>query len=431
TGQIRVRVDPAVIAAAAEKLAADRWASAAQRKAVETIAHAGLPLAEGILHERATVLDLLQGPERQALAHAHMAERMTRHIPEATAAPRPIAAAAVIGDNENAIGFAAAFLHAGLAVTTLCDLEDRKAGLRAAILLRATELGQASVTPRAESLSLASRFAVTTDLAALHAADLVVIASEHAVSTTIACLDPVVRPGVVIGVVTAGDAFAALSDAGNRSQDIVGLHAVQPPGPSRLLEVQLADITAPEAVATVFALAARMRMVAVRNLGRPVGMRIHAHCHRFAQQMLLAGVPPSRLDRLIADAGLGPRRFADAVPAAPNRPRALDAAPALADDAIVARYFAAMTLEACRALDQGASLRATDIDATLLGYGLRRTLGGLFHMADRMGLPGLIAQIDSWSAEAPDFWHLPDRLRQLARRKGHFADLNKEQMRES
>lgn len=425
TGQIPVRVDPAVIAAATRKLAADRWASAAQHKAIEAIAHAGLPLAEGILRERAMVLELLQGPERQALAHAQMAERMARQIPEAGIPPRPTATAAVIGTDEVAIGFAAALLQAGVAVTSLCAPKDGTADLHTSILHRAEVIGQAGAMPPADTGSLMARLTVTPDLTALRPADIVVIAATHDVRATMARLDPILRPGVVIGVLTIGDDLATVINGAGRAGDIVGLHAV----PSRLLEVQIADRTAPDVVATVFALAARMRIVAVRNLGRPVSARIQAQGRRYAGQLLVAGVQSARLDRLIADAGLGASPLTDLDPAHLSPPSGI-AAP-LTDDGIVARYRAAMILEACRALEQGEALRPGDIDAALLGHGFRRTLGGLFHAADRIGLPALVAQIDGWSAEAPDFWHIPGLLRQLAGRNGYFADLNKEQTRGS
>lgn len=433
TGQIRVRVDPAVIAAAAQALAADPAATAAQRKAVEAISHAGLPLADGILHERAMVLELLKGPERQGLAHAHSVERLSRQLPDALAPARLPDAAAIIGHDAAATGFAAALLQAGLQVTLLCPAGVPQDDLRKRVLTQARVLDSQRPVPRQSPGDLGSALRVTDDLAALTGESLVLMAQDAAIDPALrARLSGLVPPDAVLGVITLGEDPAILPEMDDVLAGLVGLHAVARPGPSHLLEVQHTGYTPPGFVATAFALAVAMRMAVVRSQNKPVSVAILDHAQHLVRHLVQAGVPARRLQQLIADSGLGPAepvvaRWIAHGPALASG----GAAGSLGDADILDRYRAALLLAACRALESDPALRPADIDTALLGHGMRRTLGGLFHIADRLGPAPLMAQIAGWSDEDPDLWHIPDLLTRLASRNGSFADLNKEPTRGS
>lgn len=94
-------------------------------------------------------------------------------------------------------------------------------------------------------------------------------------------------------------------------------------------------------------------------------------------------------------------------------------------DQIVDRCLTAMIAEAVRVLEEGIALRPVDIDAVeLFGYGFPRHRGGPMHQADRIGPAELIHRIETYAEEDPQFWQVPDLLRQMQREGRSFADLN-------
>ncbi|MEQ3630734.1 MAG: 3-hydroxyacyl-CoA dehydrogenase NAD-binding domain-containing protein, partial [Sulfitobacter sp.] len=92
---------------------------------------------------------------------------------------------------------------------------------------------------------------------------------------------------------------------------------------------------------------------------------------------------------------------------------------------IVSRCLTAMIAEAVRVLEEGIALRPVDIDAVeLFGYGFPRHRGGPMHQADLIGPAELIRRIELYANEDPQFWQVPQLLRDMAREGRSFADLN-------
>ncbi len=92
---------------------------------------------------------------------------------------------------------------------------------------------------------------------------------------------------------------------------------------------------------------------------------------------------------------------------------------------IVSRCLTAMIAEAVRVLEEGIALRPVDIDAVeLFGYGFPRHRGGPMHQADLFGPTDLIRRIELYANEDPQFWQVPQLLREMAREGRSFADLN-------
>ncbi|MFD1797785.1 3-hydroxyacyl-CoA dehydrogenase, partial [Paracoccus aurantiacus] len=215
-----------------------------------------------------------------------------------------------------------------------------------------------------------------------------------------------------------------------RPQDVIGLHFFSPAHIMRLLEVVVADKTAPDVVATAFALAAKMKKVAVRSgvCDGFIGNRILAHYRKVADYMLLDGASFEQIDNALEDFGfaMGPFAVGDLAGLdigwatrkrkAPTRPpgeryvaiadriceagwfgrktgqgfylydnpkqrvpnpgaaafvaseRAATkvASRAFADDEIVARYMTAMISEAARVVEEGIARRPVDVDAVFL-----------------------------------------------------------------
>jgi 3-hydroxyacyl-CoA dehydrogenase len=85
------------------------------------------------------------------------------------------------------------------------------------------------------------------------------------------------------------------------------------------------------------------------------------------------------------------------------------------DEEILKRLLFASVNEACKILDEGAALRASDVDVMWLhGFGFPRYRGGLMYWADTIGVREVYNQIASWHQRYGDRWRPSDYLRQLA-----------------
>jgi 3-hydroxyacyl-CoA dehydrogenase len=85
------------------------------------------------------------------------------------------------------------------------------------------------------------------------------------------------------------------------------------------------------------------------------------------------------------------------------------------DEEILKRLLFASVNEACKILEEGAALRASDVDVMWLhGFGFPRYRGGLMYWADTIGVREVYNQIASWHQRFGDRWRPSDYLRQLA-----------------
>ncbi|HVC53410.1 MAG TPA: 3-hydroxyacyl-CoA dehydrogenase NAD-binding domain-containing protein [Stellaceae bacterium] len=85
------------------------------------------------------------------------------------------------------------------------------------------------------------------------------------------------------------------------------------------------------------------------------------------------------------------------------------------DDEILKRLLFASVNEACKILEEGVALRASDIDVMWLhGFGFPRYRGGLMYWADTIGVRDVYNQIASWHQRYGDRWRPSDLLRRLA-----------------
>ncbi len=95
------------------------------------------------------------------------------------------------------------------------------------------------------------------------------------------------------------------------------------------------------------------------------------------------------------------------------------------DEEIVKRYMAALINEAAKVLDDGIAQRPSDIDTALVnGYGFPRWRGGPMKYADDVGLPTILADLESYAKEDPDFWTPSELLRRLVSEGKPLAILN-------
>ena len=90
------------------------------------------------------------------------------------------------------------------------------------------------------------------------------------------------------------------------------------------------------------------------------------------------------------------------------------------------RYVAAMVNEGAKVVEEGIALRPLDVDVTLVhGYGFPRWRGGPMKHADQVGLGQILADIQAFAQEDPQFWQPSALLVKLVAEGKTFDSLNK------
>jgi 3-hydroxyacyl-CoA dehydrogenase len=279
-----------------------------------------LPFFEGLKRERDLFSELMATDQRHGLIHAFFSERAVSKLPELKGVtPREVKAIGVIGGGTMGAGIATAALLSGLAVTLL-EMSDTAAdaargriegNLRGA--LKRGKLNQ-------DQFDHLTRNAVTlaTQYDALKDADLVIEAvfEEMAVKKDVfGKLDAVCKQGAVLATNTSYLDVNEIAASTSRPQDVIGLHFFSPAHVMKLLEVVVADKTAPDVVATGFALGKVMGKIAVRAgvCDGFIGNRILSAYRACADHMILDGASPYQIDKALTDFGfaMGPFEVAD------------------------------------------------------------------------------------------------------------------------
>lgn len=279
-----------------------------------------LPFAEGIKLERAAFWELMQTPQRAAMIHAFFAERKVASLPEIKGiAPRALHHVGVVGGGTMGGGIGVACLLSGLKVTLV--ERDAEAVERAHVAISRTladSVKRGKLTAEARDHLLAEKLVVTDDYQRLSTADVIIEAvfeSMEVKRDVFSRLDSIARPGAILATNTSYLDVNAIAAMTRRPEDVIGLHFFSPAHVMRLLEVVVADRTAPDVVATGFALAKVLGKVPVRAgvCDGFIGNRILKHYRTAADIMVLEGASPFQVDRALESFGfaMGPYAVAD------------------------------------------------------------------------------------------------------------------------
>ncbi|MEM9765109.1 MAG: 3-hydroxyacyl-CoA dehydrogenase NAD-binding domain-containing protein, partial [Pseudomonadota bacterium] len=489
---IDVEPDDAAIDAAAKALAAKQPLVFSPHKCVEAVAASTLPIEDGLAREREFFGQCMESPQRAGLIHAFFSERAVTKIPEAGASPRKLEKIGIIGGGTMGSGIATAALLAGFTVR-LNERNDDALSRGVATIEKNLDgaVKRGKLTDDERRAILDANLHPSTELSAFADVDLVIEAvfEDLDVKRTIfKALDGIVKNGAILASNTSHLDINALAAETSRPADVMGLHFFSPAHIMRLLEVVVADKTAPEVVATGFALGKKLGKVAVRAgvCDGFIGNRILSHYRKVADYLVLEGATPQEVDAALEAFGfaMGPFAVSDLagldigwatrkrqaafrsnqeryvsvgdriceggnygrktgkgyyvyggeklVPnpdvegfiAAERAEKGITPKTFTADD-IVERYMTAMIAEATRVLDDGIALRPIDIDAVFLfGYGFPRFRGGPLHYADTLGAAELKRRIEAYAAEDSYFWQVPSLIAQMAQDGTTFASRN-------
>lgn len=279
-----------------------------------------LPFAEGIQFERQSFMKLMFGTQSAAMRHIFFAERKAAKIDGIAddIALRPVNRVGVIGAGTMGGGISMNFLSAGIPVTiveTAQEALDRGTG----VVRRNYEASAAKGRIRPEAVDAAMALLTPTlDLSALADCDLVIEAvfeNMDVKKELFARLDAIAKPGAILASNTSYLDINEIASVTSRPQDVLGMHFFSPANVMKLLEVVRGDRTADDVLATVMALARKIRKVAV----------VAGVCHGFignrmlmprqveANNLLMEGATPAQIDKVHVDFGMpmGPFQMAD------------------------------------------------------------------------------------------------------------------------
>ena len=275
---------------------------------------------DGLARERELFAALLISPESRALRHIFFAERAASKIPDVPAdtPQREIKSVAVIGAGTMGGGISMNFLNAGIPVTVL-EMKQEALDRGVATIRKNYEAqvkkGKLKADKYEQRMSL---LRTTLDYADLKDADLVIEAvfEEMGVKQKVfEQLDAVMKPGAILASNTSTLDLDKIASFTRRPQDVVGMHFFSPANVMKLLEVIRGEKTAKDVLATVMALARKIKKTAVVSgvCDGFIGNRMIEQYSRQAGFLLDEGALPAQVDRAIERFGfaMGPFRMGD------------------------------------------------------------------------------------------------------------------------
>ncbi|NDP37733.1 MAG: 3-hydroxyacyl-CoA dehydrogenase [Rhodoferax sp.] len=275
---------------------------------------------DGLLTERDLFINLMWTPESRALRHIFMAQRAASKIPDVPAdtPTREIKSIAVIGAGTMGGGISMNFLNAGIAVKMLemkQDALDRGIATIRKNYEAQVKKGKLKQDKYEQRMSLLS---TTLSYDDLKDADMVIEAVFEEIGVKEAVfkeLDRVMKPGAILASNTSTLDVNKIASFTQRPQDVVGMHFFSPANVMKLLEVIRGEKTAKDVLATVMALAKKIKKTAVVSgvCDGFIGNRMIEQYGRQGGFLLDEGCTPAQVDKAVEKFGfaMGPFRMGD------------------------------------------------------------------------------------------------------------------------
>ncbi|WP_288936075.1 3-hydroxyacyl-CoA dehydrogenase NAD-binding domain-containing protein [uncultured Sphingomonas sp.] len=279
-----------------------------------------VPFSEGIAFERAEFLKLMMGTQSAAQRHIFFAERQAAKIDDISAdiVLRPINRVGVIGAGTMGGGIAMNFLSAGIPVT-IVEMAQEALDRGTGVIRKNYEATAAKGRMKPEQVDGAmNALSPTLDFETLRECDLIIEAVYENMDVKkdiFARLDGIAKDGAILASNTSYLDIDEIAACTKRPGDVVGMHFFSPANVMKLLEVVRGAKTAPDVLATVMALAKKIRKVAVVagvTYGF-IGNRMLMPRQVEANKLLLEGATPEQIDRVHVAFGMpmGPFQMAD------------------------------------------------------------------------------------------------------------------------
>ncbi|NJR77471.1 3-hydroxyacyl-CoA dehydrogenase NAD-binding domain-containing protein [Sphingomonas corticis] len=413
------------------------------------------PFDEGMKFEREQFMKLMTGTQSAAQRHIFFAERQAAKIDDVDPKTplRPVNKVGVIGAGTMGGGISMNFLSAGIPVT-IVEMQQEALDRGTGVVRKNYEASAAKgrIKPDAPEKAMAL-LTPTLSLDDLADCDLIIEAVYENMDVKkelFTKLDAIARPGAILASNTSYLNVDEIAAVTKRPEDVVGMHFFSPANVMKLLEVVRGEKTAGDVLATVMALAKKIRKVAV----------VAGVCHGFignrmlsprqieANKLLMEGATPEQIDRVHVEFGMpmGPFQMSDLAGVDigwhrdPTRIESIrDALAAegrwgqkknagfydydekrnptpsprvaeiiedfrsrsnlpkreITDEEIVERTLYPMVNEGALILEEGKAQRASDIDVVwIYGYGWPVYRGGPMFWAQTEGLPKVVAGLE-------------------------------------
>ncbi|UVO49399.1 3-hydroxyacyl-CoA dehydrogenase NAD-binding domain-containing protein [Sphingomonas sp. SUN019] len=279
------------------------------------------PFAEGMKFEREEFMKLMMGTQSAAQRHLFFAERQAAKIDDIdpkTTTLRPINKVGVIGAGTMGGGISMNFLSAGIAVTIVemqQDALDRGTGVMRKNYEASAAKGRIKPDAPDKAMGLLTPTLSLDDLADCDLIIEAVYENMDVKKELFGKLDKIAKPGAILASNTSYLNVDEIAASTSRPEDVVGMHFFSPANVMKLLEVVRGEKTAKDVLATVMALAKKIRKVAVVAgvTHGFIGNRMLSPRQQEANKLLMEGATPEQIDKVHVDFGMpmGPFQMAD------------------------------------------------------------------------------------------------------------------------
>lgn len=275
---------------------------------------------DGMAFEREIFINLMWTPECRALRHLFTSQRAASKIPDVPSSTptREIKQVAVIGAGTMGGGITMNFLNAGIPVKML---ETKQEALDRGIATIKKNYEAQVKKGKLKEDKYAQRMALLTTTLSydeIKDADMVIEAVFEEMGVKEAVfkqLDAVMKPGAILASNTSTLDVNQIANFTKRPQDVVGMHFFSPANVMKLLEVVRGAATAKDVLATVMAVAKKIKKTAVVSgvCDGFIGNRMIEQYGRQGGFLLEEGCTPSQVDKAIEKFGfaMGPFRMGD------------------------------------------------------------------------------------------------------------------------
>jgi 3-hydroxyacyl-CoA dehydrogenase/enoyl-CoA hydratase/3-hydroxybutyryl-CoA epimerase/3-hydroxyacyl-CoA dehydrogenase/enoyl-CoA hydratase/3-hydroxybutyryl-CoA epimerase/enoyl-CoA isomerase len=456
-----------------------------------------LPLEDGLKAEARGAMELMGSPiSANLIGVFFMQQRLARDpgVEDPQVKPREVHRVGVLGAGLMGAGIAAAHARSGIP-TSMVDVDDARiaAGLNRAeeVVLGRIKIGRATPKDMAQMLGLLS---TSTSHQVFADCDVVVEAvteNEKVKTETFRKLSESLKPDAILASNTSTISITRMAESAPDPSRFVGMHFFYPVDRMELVEVIRGEKTSDETVATIVALAKRIRKtpIVVRDCAGFLVNRVLFPYMNEALLLLQEGVPMDAIDKAALAFGMpmGPIALQDLVGldtslyagkvlahAYPDRAvptpileelvqagrlgkksgagfrkygkkgdkplpdpdvepilarhRASGATPPSDLTALQDRLFLPMLLEATRTLEEGIVREPADVDMGLiLGIGFPPFKGGVLRWADSLGAEEILKRLEPLRALGKRF-EPTGMVESMAREGGKFYPLPKAAM---
>jgi 3-hydroxyacyl-CoA dehydrogenase/enoyl-CoA hydratase/3-hydroxybutyryl-CoA epimerase/3-hydroxyacyl-CoA dehydrogenase/enoyl-CoA hydratase/3-hydroxybutyryl-CoA epimerase/enoyl-CoA isomerase len=446
-------------------------------------------LEDGLKAEQEAAMEVVGSPiSANLIAVFFMGQRLARDpgVSDPSVKPRDVKRVGVLGAGQMGAGIATAHARSEIP-TVMTDVDEARvaAGLAKArdVVLSRIKIGRATPMDMANMLSLLS---TSTGHSAFADCDVVVEAvteNEQVKTSMYRELAKVLKPDAILASNTSTISITRMAASAPEPSRFVGMHFFYPVDRMELVEVIRGEKTSDETVATIVALAKRVRKTpivvkdcagflvnrvlfpymnealllltegasmdaidkAATKFGMPMGpialedlVGLDTACYA-GHVMLKAypdrSVPTPVLDELVKAGRLGQktkagfRKFGAKGKAEPDptadaivqKHKTGDHVPSEAE--ITDRMFLAMLLEATRVLEEGIVREPSDVDMGLIyGIGFPPFKGGILRWADTEGAAKILERLGPYTRLGKRF-EPTESLKKLAATGGRFYPL--------